>query len=248
MRRVSSQATTSASRSAASTRSVTSSRLPIGVGQTTSAPGRSVTPGRAGSTALGRGIARRVRALLERQHRRAEHPRLGAEAPPPRRAPRRAPGAARARASSSRAGPSSSSPAAITPPPITMTSGLKMLTSVASPTPSVAADRRQRAARARGSPSCASSVDERAGELRGPPRARGPAPCPAARGRRAARLAAERRARRDRLQAAAVRAVALARRAVDVDDHVAELGAARRSRRGRAARRARARRRSRCRS
>ena len=41
---VSSQATTSASRSAASTRSVTSSRLPIGVGQTTSRPVMSPPP------------------------------------------------------------------------------------------------------------------------------------------------------------------------------------------------------------
>ena len=48
MRRVSSHATTSASRRADSTRSVTSSRFPIGVGQTTSRP---VTPGRPASRA-----------------------------------------------------------------------------------------------------------------------------------------------------------------------------------------------------
>ena len=62
MRRVSSQATTSASRSADSTRSVTSSRLPIGVGQTTSRP---LTPG------LG--------DVIEGEQGGAHHPRLVAE-------------------------------------------------------------------------------------------------------------------------------------------------------------------------
>ena len=56
--------------------------------------------------------------------------------PPPRRAPCRAPAAARAGASPRAPGSSSISPAAITPPPITITSGSKMFTRLARPTPS----------------------------------------------------------------------------------------------------------------
>ena len=127
------------------------------------------------------------------------------------------------RISTSRAGPSSSSPVAITPPPMTTTSGLKMLTRFAIPTPSRSPTTRTAAA-ATGSPSKASSV------ISGPVSAR-----PSSRATPSGvsglarhpqrRLAHQRRPRRDRLEAAPVRAVALARRAVDVDHHVAHLGA-----------------------
>ncbi len=126
-------------------------------------------------------------------------------------------------ASTWRAGSSSSSPAAITPPPMTTTSGLKMFTRFAIPTPSRSPTTRT-AAPATGSPSNASSV------ISGPVSARPSSSATPERRVRLARhaqrrLAHERRARGDRLEAAPVRAVALARRAVDVDDHVPHLGA-----------------------
>src|SRR3954447_3277119 len=97
VRRVSSQATTSASRSAASTRRVTSSRLPIGVGQTTSRPSaidRSLTceqrraehpglvPEVRGLDAYG-GRDRRQRAGRELVARRAEQQLARADHPTP---------------------------------------------------------------------------------------------------------------------------------------------------------------------
>ena len=101
-----------------------SSRLPIGVGQTISSPG----------------ISRLPCSELDPRHRRgADHPGVGPELGGDdrrlvhrRQRPRRA---ARARA-----GSSSRSPAAITPPPITITSGSKMLAKLASATPRRRAD------------------------------------------------------------------------------------------------------------
>ena len=217
MRRVSSQATTSASRSAASTRSVTSSRLPIGVGQTTSRP-LTTPPPRPGR----RRTARRPGARGPASPRRPSPPRR--RTPPPPRAPRRGPGRSARRAITSRAGSSSRSPAALTPPPITITCGQKMFTMLASPTPS-ARPITSIAPRATGSPARAISVTI------GPVSSRPASMRAAERGVRLPRdgqrhLAHERGAGGDRLQAAAVRAVALAGPAVHVDDHVAELRAA----------------------
>ena len=124
-----------------------------------------------------------------------------------------------------RAGPGSSSrsPAAITPPPITITSGSKMLAKLVRATPSREPIRSKTPTRGRV-----------AGQRRlghglavdllavGEQRAEGGVGL--ALGGRAA-LAAERRARGERLDAAAAGAVALAGRAVDLDHHVAELGA-----------------------
>ena len=116
MCRVSSQSTSSASRQLASTRRVTSSRLPIGVAQTASgttrrAPRRRRTPRRRGPLRpeLGRDDAHRARALEAAPHARR----------PP------APGRAGAR----RAWPK--------PPPMTTSSGSKMLIEASrSPAPS----------------------------------------------------------------------------------------------------------------
>ncbi len=144
-------------------------------------------------------------------------------------------GRARVR-SCSRAGSSSRSPAAATPPPITITSGSKMFARLESATPSrrpisrhdldrdvVAVDR---AARSPARPSIslalgAGPAERRVGVLLGGQ----------------ATLAAERGARGERLDAAAVGAVALAGRPRVVDDDVAELGARRRSSRERPRRR-----------
>ena len=136
MRRVSSHATTSASRRAESTRSVTSSRFPIGVGQTTSRPPLMQTP-----------PAARRRPRGPPAPRPPGPPRL--RRPPPRSAPTSRPGASARSPHHLRAGSSSSSPAALTPPPITTTCGLKMFTSDTSPMPSALADQRDRVARHR---------------------------------------------------------------------------------------------------
>ena len=96
---------------------MTSSRLPIGVGQTTSRP---LTPWRS-------------RDVIEREQGGAHHPRLVAEVGGRGSAtPARTGGSARS-ATTRRAGSSSSSPAATAPPPITITSGLKTLTTPTSP-------------------------------------------------------------------------------------------------------------------
>ena len=89
------------------------------------------------------------------------------------------------------------------------------------------------APRATGSPSCASSVISGPVSSRPSSSALPERACPGRRATRQRRLAHERRAGGHRLQAAAVRAVALARRPVDVDHHVAHLGAAADRSRGR---------------
>ena len=144
MRRVSSQAMTSASRSADSTRRVMSSRFPIGVGQTTSRP--PVTP-----------TVSRVRVARR------------AAAPPPSRAisaapssPASAPNFATTIRTASRPGSSARSRTnsrararAAARPPRSLrrrsrsTSGLKMFTSETSPTPRLRPISRDRVARHR---------------------------------------------------------------------------------------------------
>ena len=104
-------------RARGATRRVTSSRLPIGVGQTTS--GTRVSPRR----------GRRTR----RAPRRSARPR--ARARRRRSAPRRARAKAPARPRPARAESSRSSPASANPPPTTTSSGLKTLTRSAIPTP-----------------------------------------------------------------------------------------------------------------
>ncbi len=148
MRRVSSQATRSASRSAASTRRVTSSRLPIGVGQTIRRP--ALTPSSSSASRRPRGPSKASAAAP-----------IIPDSTPNRAATiaHRRPAAAAAPAGRPRLGPaaSSSSPAAITPPPITTTSGLKMLTRLAIAIPS-REPISSIASIAAGSPSWASSV------------------------------------------------------------------------------------------
>ena len=97
MCRVSSQRTTSASASSRSTRSVTSSRLPIGVAQTASGTGYDP-----------------LRAPRSRAGSRRSRPRRR-PARPGRSGPCRAPASALRRATTSRAGPSRSSPAPAEP-------------------------------------------------------------------------------------------------------------------------------------
>ena len=194
-----------------------SSRFPIGVGQTTSRPPvtrRSPGPGSPPAA------ARRPRAPAA--PRRSSPPRRRSVAASIATASR--PGSSARSSITSRAGASSSSPAAITPPPITTTSGLKMFTRFASPTPS-ARPIVSIAPRATGSPALRELGDQRPGQLapllqRVPERG----VRPARDGQR--RLAHQRGAGRHGLQAAPVRAVALARRPVHVDHHVPHLGAA----------------------
>ena len=217
MRRVSSQATTSASRSAASTRRVTSSRLPIGVGQTISRP-----PSRLGRS---RSRGRPEGQPVEGERRRADHPSLRPQIAPARSGPDRGVAAARARATAARAGSSSSSPAAITPPPTTTTWGLKkMLTKLAIATP------RRRptsfvAAIAAASPSWASSVTS--GPASSRPGFSGPPPAPSG-GTHAAIStsppAPARCRRRTPPRAHGQGQVALALGFVHVDHHVPQLG------------------------
>ena len=111
----------SASRRAASTRRVTSSRLPIGVGQTIRRPALIGSPPS--------GPGRRTRAPPPR----SSPPRPRTPPARSRRCPSTA-GSARS-ATSARTGPRSSSPAPITPPPITTTSGLNVFTKLAIATP-----------------------------------------------------------------------------------------------------------------
>src|SRR3954454_1189254 len=130
----------SASRSALSTRSVTSSRFPMGVGQTTRRPA-TVTSASADRLELARD--------LERQRRGAEHAALVAEAgdddphlvargherarrddrPRRREAQRARPATTPPAAAGGRR------PAATSPPPTTTPSGLKTLMSPVRPTP-----------------------------------------------------------------------------------------------------------------
>ena len=226
VRRVSSQATTSASRSAESTRSVTSSRLPIGVGQTTSRP---LTPLRP------RARAGRRRACP------ASSPKWAAD---PHR--RRGPAAARAARTTSRAGPSSRSPAATAPPPITITSGLNTLTSPTSPAPSLRPIARQHRPRRRIAV-VGQLGDERAGDLAArsasAPSAE-PGSAPAA-DRPSSPIASPEASTSRQPRPGQSPGQSLA---VDVDHHVAELGADAAARRGRCARRSGCRRRSRCRA
>ena len=189
---------------------MTSSRLPIGVGQTIR-PARPVT------------AAHRPRQLgqsVEGQRRRADHPRLDAEASRPRSALVAEDGSD-APATTARAGASSSSPAAITPPPITTTSRIEDVDQVGDrhpePRPISAI-----ASIAAGSPSWASSVTS--GPISSTALGHGPAEARIrALRREPARLAGQRGAGRERLHAAAAGAVALARRAVHLDHHVADL-------------------------
>ena len=105
MCRVSSASTTSASRSSASTRNVTSSRLPIGVAQTASGTAPTLTRARREPRAPRRSCRRRGRAARARSAPR-----------PPRAAPR----GGRPRAPARRAGRTAACPK---PPPMTTTSG-----------------------------------------------------------------------------------------------------------------------------
>ena len=184
MRRVSSQATTSASRSAREH----AQRDVLEV-----ADRRRADDQPAASAAVGASPSER-----HAPPRRASPTRR--RSAPARSAPGRATAAARARATSSRAGSSSRSPAAITPPPTTTTSGLKMLTSSRCPTPRRGPSRDDAA---RGRVAVVGQLgDQRAGDRppaaargrapsrgrRGDARPRAPAPCPDATASRQPRL------------------------------------------------------------
>ena len=119
MRRVSSQATKSAEISASRIRGLTSSRLPIGVGQTTSAPG--IRTRCFSSSVRASAAAPIIPASLPSVASRIGVSFIGRSA--------------RSR-TSLRAGSSSRSPALITPPPTTIASGWKMLAKLAQATPS----------------------------------------------------------------------------------------------------------------
>ncbi len=123
---------------------------------------------------------------------------------------------------SRRAGSSSRSPAAITPPPTTIALGWKMLAKLEQATPS-RLPISSKTPIATSSPASAHSVTTLPSTS--PPSA---STLPSAESGRAFRrrpaLAAERRARGQRLDAAVVGAVALAGRAVGLDHDVAELG------------------------
>ena len=224
VRRVSSQATTSASRSAASTRSVMSSRLPIGVGQTTSRP--ALTP------------------ALRRVHRRAPAARRRASPPPRRTArarsgPRLALGGSARAATTARAGPSSSSPR-------------RDRARRRSPRPRGRARSRAREPDAEPPPDPASTAarrlvavvgqlgDERAGDLAAARQRAARAPSRASLRAAARPSRAIARPRRQRLEAAAAGAVARAVLGpVEVDHACGRARRRARARRGRAARRAR---------
>ena len=181
--------------------------FPIGVGQTISRPGI--------SSVL---TARSPRAPSPRRRssrRRARAPR--------RRPASRSSAAARAREAPRGPARAAGRPPPSTPPPITITSGSKMLAKLESATPR----RRPIVATtsiAISSPPSAASVTARPSisspSARALPSAESGCASAATRPSRPSAVPGG-----DRLDAAVVRAVALARRAVDVDDDVAELGA-----------------------
>ena len=124
---------------------------------------------------------------------------------------------------SRRAGSSSRSPARMTPPPTTIAFGWKMLAKLAQATPS-RVPIRSKTAIAVSSPASAASVTAVPSTVLPSAQQLAEGRVGRAFGRRPA-LAAERGAGGERLDAAVVRAVALAGRAVGLDHDVAELGA-----------------------